>query len=452
MFDSNGWKKEVEIITEVLKDAPSFDKEFRIPESEFKMRQKKVMQGLEKMGLECGIVYSNEQYNGDVPYLAGNTNVTVEAVAGIIGKNGFYLLAGLEGGYVAEQLASRSGCEVYKVEMLKVADEDYPIDAVRIEDVIEMAVGHKPNNIGLLTARAVLPLSFFEFLRTYFKGEENIVDVQEMYYRIKYEKSDLEMKLTEEACKIASVMLKGMASIIKPGMYETQVAKWGYVIAKELGAEELGIDIIVNANEANRTLIGKALNRKINEGDFVQIGALPKRDGLNSCERMSIICVKDPNQITEKQQFWFNFIEEAFSVAFDAYKKVTSENLPARIAEKAAVDYFASRSKEISKLYGKEIDMAKQKPYTTFHNSGYTEYAEFFGAITLESNEPLGNQIIAMLDMAARGIGNKWDDIIIPGFDYIVLEKTLGKFGKEVKILNDLPQNIQHLVGRNFDS
>ena len=450
MFKMSEWKKEAEIVAEVLKDAPAFDKEFRIPAEEFKKRQKKVMQGLEKMGLECGIVYSNEQYNGDVPYLAGNTNITVEAVAGVIGKNGFYLLAGLEGGYVAEQLAPRAECEVHKVEMLKVADEDYPIEAVRIEDIMEMAVGHKPDKIGLLTARAVFPLSFFDFLRKYFKGEGNVIDAQEMYYRIKYEKSDLEMKLTEEASKIASVMVKGMASVLKPGMYETQVAQWGYAIASELGAEELGIDIIVNANEANRTLIGKALNRRINEGDFVQLGALPKRDGLNSCERMSVICVKDPKQITETQKFWFDFIEEAFAVSLNAYKKVAAEKLPARLAEKAAVDYFASRSKDVSKMYGKEINMAKQKPYTTFHNSGYTEYAEFYGAITLGSNEPLGDKIIAMLDMAARGVGNKWNDVVIPGFDYIVLEKTLGKYGKAVRVLNDLPNNIQHLVGKNF--
>jgi len=49
-------------------------------------------------GLACGIVFSNEHYNGDVPYLGGNTNITVESVAGIIGKNGFHILAGLEGG------------------------------------------------------------------------------------------------------------------------------------------------------------------------------------------------------------------------------------------------------------------------------------------------------------------------------------------------------------------
>ena len=84
------------------------------------------------------------------------------------------------------------------------------------------------------------------------------------------------------------------------------------------------------------------------------------------------------------------------------------------------------------------------------HNGGYTECQEFYGAITLNSNEPLGNQIVTMLDVAVRGFGNHWNDIVIPGMDYVLVEKTLGKYGRDVKVLNDLPVSLQHFVGRGF--
>ena len=125
-------------------------------------------------------------------------------------------------------------------------------------------------------------------------------------------------------------------------------------------------------------------------------------------------------------------------------------NLPAYLQEKALVDYFAARSDEVSKRYGKKIDMVNLKPYTGTHNSGYTECQEFYGAITLDSKEPLGDRIVTMLDVAARGFSRNWNDVIIPGFDYILVEKTLGKFGREVEVLNDLPVNVQHLVGPGF--
>lgn len=308
------WKRESGFIGELLKGAPEIDREFRIGGEEFIGRQKKLFSELQKFGFGCGIVYSDEHYNGDVPYLGGNTNISVEPVAGVIGNNGFHILAGLEGGYVAEQLSPRSGAKVHKVEMLKLADEDYPIDAERVEDVIEEAAGGRPDVIALLTPREVFPVSIYEFLAAYLGGRDRIVDAQEVYYKIKYEKSDVEMRLIEEASLLADVMIEGMLGVLKPGMYETQVAAWGYAIAFELGMEEMGFDLMVTSGEANRTLVGKALNRKIREGDFVHVGVGPKRDGLTTCERVSIVAVNNPSKITDDQRFWLEFMEEAFQV------------------------------------------------------------------------------------------------------------------------------------------
>ena len=127
--------------------------------------------------------------------------------------------------------------------------------------------------------------------------------------------------------------------------------------------------------------------------------------------------------------------------------EVARKNLPARLQEQALVDFFASKAEEVSKRCGREIPLAMLKPYTGTHNSGYTECQEFFGAITLDSDKPLGSQIVMMLDVALRGFGNHWNDIVIPGFDYIVVENTLGKFGRRVETLTKLPINVQGLVG-----
>lgn len=450
MFDLKEWNKQAGIVGDILSSAPSFDKEYRIGQPEFEARCQRVMDALEKNGYDCGFVYSDEQYCGDVPYLAGNTNISIEPVAGIVGKNGFYLLAGLEGGYCAEQLAPRSGCKVRKVEMLKLADEEYPVKAYRVEDVLEEACGKKPANIALLTPAEIVPTSLYRYFVNYFGDAKCVVDAQELYYKIKYIKSDDEMRMIETASKICDVMLEGMASIIRPGIYETQVAQWGYAIAMELGVEQMGFSVSVLSGEAGRTLIGKALNRKIQKGDYVTLGVAPKWDGLTACERATVVCVDDPSNLTEDQKYWFEFTEGAFKVGLDAYIDVAKHNKPAKLQEQALVDYFASRSAEVSQRLGRHIDMTELKPYTGTHNAGYTECQEFYGAITLASNEPLGSQIVTMLDVAVRGFGNDWNDIRIPGMDYLLVEKTLGKYGSTVKVLNDLPINIQHFVGRNF--
>ena len=450
MFDAGLWRHQADIVESILKKAPAFDKEARLGTEEFKARHEKLIAALAAEGYDCGFVYSDEHYAGDVPYLGGNTNISIEPVAGVIGKNGFYLLAGLEGGYCAEQLAPRSGCQVRKVEMLKLADEDYPVEACKVEDVLEEACGGRPKNIALLTPSEVLPASIYRYLVNYFGDASKVVNAQEIYYKLKYIKSDGEMRMTEIAGKICDVMMEAMISVIRPGMYETQVAQWGYTVASELGVEQMGFDIIVGSGVNNRTIIGKATNRRIQEGDYVMLGVGPKWDGLTACERATVICTSDPKKITDDQKYWIEFTEEAYRIGLENYIKVARENLPARIQEQALVDYFASKSDEVSRRIGKKVDMSLQKPYTGTHNGGYTECQEFYGAITLGSNEPLGSQIITMLDVAVRGFGNHWNDIVIPGMDFVLVEKTLGKYGRDVKVLNDLPINLQYLVGRGF--
>lgn len=449
MFNIREWSKQANIVADVLAKAPVIDKNLRVGREEFARRQKLVYEKLREAGFDGGIVYSDEHYHGDVPYLGGNTNISVEPVSGIVGKNGFAILAGLEGCYVAEQLSPRSGCRVGRVEMLKLADEEYPVEADRMEDVIEDICGGKPKRLALLTPRAVLPLSVFEWFEEYV-GKGNLLDGQEIYYKIKYEKSDIEMKLTREAAKITDVMIEGMLAVMKPGMLQTQVAQWGYAIASELGVEEHGIDVMVTSGEDNRSIVGKALNHVIKEGEYVHLGVGPAMDGLTACQRCSVVCTQKGGKLNESQEYWMSFVEDAYRAGLDAFIEVSEKNLPAKLQEQALVDYFARRQDEVSRRIGKPINLTQLKPYTGTHNSGYTECQEFYGAITLNSEEPLGNQIVMMLDVAARGFGSTWNDVIIPEFDYILVEKTLGKFGRKVEVLNNLPIRVQHLVGSGY--
>ena len=428
-------------VQKIMEDAPPIDREYLAPRAEFEDRARRLNAALQRAGHPAGFVFS-----GDVPYLGGNTNVSIEQVAGVIGKNGFHVAAGLEGGYVAEQLAGRAGAVVHKVEILQLADEKYPIKAERLEQVIEAAAGGPVDHIALLTPRQVIPAGIVEYLENLF-GPEGVVDAQGLYYRVKYEKSEVEMRLISDAGAIADCMMRAMLAVLRPGRLEMEVAAWGAWVGRMLGSETDGFKIIVGANEANRTLIGPALNRPIREGDWMHLGVAPQRDGLTACIRRSVIAVDHPSRVTQDQQFWFDLGEEGYRVGEDAYRKVVTERLPARLQEQALVDYFAGRVDEVSARIGKKVDLASLKPYTGTHNSGYTECQEFFGAITLDSHEPLGHRIVTMLDVALRGIGDHWNDVILPGFDYCVVENTLGKNGTTVDCLTRVPVHAQELVG-----
>src|SRR3954447_21845197 len=439
-------RHDLEKVLRAIQDTPVIDREYLAPREEFQQRVRRTNKALQKHGHTVGLVFSDEHYAGDVPYLGGNTNISIEQVAGIIGPNGFHIVAGLEGGYVAEQLADRAGAIVHKVELLQLADEKYPIRAERLEDVIRAAAGKDVDHIALLTPRQVIPSGLVEYLENLY-GKAGVVDAQELYYRVKYEKSDIEMRLIADACVIGDAMLRAMLAVLRPGRLETEVAAWGAWVGRMLGSERDGFQIMVGANTANRTLIGPALNRRINRGDWVHLGVAPKRDGLTACLRRSVIALEPTGKITPEQKYWFDLVEQAYEVGERSYREVASRQLPARLQEQALVEFFTNRSDEISKRIGRKIDLAALKPYTGTHNSGYTECQEFFGAITLDSHDPLGNRIVTMLDVALRGIGDRWNDVVIPGFDFCVVENTLGKYGERVETLTKLPIHVQTLVG-----
>lgn len=439
-------RREFEKVERVLSRAPAVPRDRAVSTAEFLRRQEAVRKALQASGFDCGFVFSDQHYCGDVPYLGGNTNISIEQVAGAIGPGGFHIIAGLEGGYIAEQLSARARARVHKLELLQLADEKYPIAGERLPDVLQAAAGGRVRRIALLTPRQVIPAALVTLLEREV-GREGVVDAQEAYYRIRYEKSDEEMRLIADANLIADSMMEAMIAVLRPGLLETQVAGWGYLVGKELGAEENGWDIMVGANQANRTLIGKALNRPIRRGDFVHLGVAPKRDGLNACCRRSVVAVEDPVEVTAEQKYWLDFVADAYRVGLEAYLDVARSGKPARLQEAALVDYYKCRSAEVSRRIGRPVALDRLKPYTGTHNAGYTECQEFYGAITLDSEEPLGRQIVTMLDVAVRGFGDRWDDVVIPGLDFVVVENTLGKYGPRVETLNRLPVRVQELVG-----
>ena len=158
---------------------------------------------------------------------------------------------------------------------------------------------------------------------------------------------------------------------------------------------------------------------------------------------------EDPAEVTAEQRYWMDLVVEGYRVGLEAYIDVARNERPAYLQEQALVEYFASRSEEVSRRIGKPVQLERLKPYTGTHNAGYTECQEFYGAITLDSHEPLGRQIVTMLDVALRGIGNMWNDVVIPGVDFVVVENTLGKWGTRVEELNAVPRDAQDLVGRD---
>ena len=470
----------------IVEKSPKIDRYLFIPEEEFVNRRRKVWKALkEKDDIDVSFAFSDEHYSGDVPYLGGNTNYSIEQVAFGLGPDPFSsgIIAGFEGVYIAAQLAKRSAIRIYPTESLQLADEKYPVEGYSLRNILEIIAGRKVERIGILSPRQVIPAGIVANLEE-IVGKDNVVDIQEPFQKVKNLKSDNEMRLIEDAGYITSLALRVMLAVMEPGMDETEVASLGDMLAKWMGCERQGFQTMAGSDIACATMIGPALNRKILKGEYMHLGTSFKRDGLTACCRRSIFT--DQSGISPYRNFFRKVVEEGFGIGLDAYADICRNDKPAKLQEQALVDFFNSKTDELLNMvganYGKEAAMslkeklfseipgitkglARMKPYTGTHNSGYTECQEFYGAITLESEAPLDNQVVTMLDVALKGRGSKWlgseFEQLIPDFDYWVVEDTLGKFGNEVRNLTGelqpeekivkgfgrIPVNVQSMIG-----
>ena len=78
-------RQDLDKVLRILQDTPALDREYMAPLEEFQARVRRTNQTLQKHGHTVGLVFSDEHYAGDVPYLGGNTNISIEQVAGVIG-------------------------------------------------------------------------------------------------------------------------------------------------------------------------------------------------------------------------------------------------------------------------------------------------------------------------------------------------------------------------------
>lgn len=151
---------------------------------------------------------------------------------------------------------------------------------------------------------------------------------------------------------------------------------------------------------------------------------------------------------------WTDFLEGAFVFGVEKFQEICRKGLPGYLHEQAMIDYYTRQVPALQKKLGIVLpeNFSDLKGYVTTHNSGYTECQEGYGEFSLACQHPAAHQMVMMMDVGVKGYDTCWDDVVIPGLDYLVIEKTLGKTGNDVRVLNQLPLNLQYLVGEGFEA
>ena len=352
----------------------------QIPAIEFEQRIQHVQQQLAQADLQVGLAYATEHMPGDVQYLTGYDPV-LENAALLVFPSQLIALGGAEGEVMFADMA-RAGTW-RNLTLFEIPFQDYGDTRFwTIGEVIKDALGAIPNKIGLLSAPNVLSNEIIELTRKAVGDNVDFQDVSTILAQARYHKSPAELEMFRIASRIATEAMHAMIDSLKPGMRELEVAAHGDFVLKQRGAYGFGFDTIVCSGARANTIIGRASNKVIDEGDIVMLGVSPRYEGYTSAIGRTLVAGRaSPEQAA--------FLNHGIHAQALAETELVAGH-PARNVDLAARSYLDS------------VGLGHYHAYGVGHGIGLTECLEERTA-TQVSDYDLPSGIAMMLDVGIFG-------------------------------------------------
>jgi len=430
------------IIAETL---PRIDSSIRIVPDEFSRRWVAIQAELRRRGFDLGYVSGSELDRSDGGWVAGIYYPQIERYGIFIGNSGKpVVVAGSEGGHVVEEMVEDSGAAMALFRPFQISDEEYiGVDWKDMDFILaQVSKGEEIGKVAVLSPPDVIPFSQVALLKGKF-GEDNVKFVPEILQRLKYEKTDGELRIMSYANIIADAAMRGMLAVLRPGITELQVASVGDRIMKYLGAARSGVVTLVTSGQRNYTLIGGATGKVIRAGEMVALGVSPTFNGYHGVVRRTVRAGNDA--YGEHQKLLLDTVEGLYKVVIEATIRAVKGGLPSNTIDKAGREYLEKA--EIETIDGRRIKAGELSPYTFMHNTGCSECQEGYGAVTPHTGYPLARKGALMIDVALKGFRERGKPLL-DGILYAVIEDALWIKNGEVGVYNELPLNVQHLVGK----
>ena len=129
-------------------------------------------------------------------------------------------------------------------------------------------------------------------------------------------KDGSELKLIQEAIRIASESYLQIVESIRPGIEEREIALEMEHLMRRNGAEKVSFDTIVASGKRAALPHGIASDKKIKKGEFIIIDYGVRYQGYYSDETQTVVVGKP----TSKQKKVYQAVKDAQAKAFDAIK------------------------------------------------------------------------------------------------------------------------------------
>jgi len=291
-------------------------------------RIKAVKQIMERHSLDAAFVYYDELNIANGWYLTGWCP-QFEKGAVLIRKEGEpMILGGPESEPFAKLNSAITNTRNFTVFM--VPDEEYPnAEIIGFSDLFRELGGESAvKRVGLVGTDA-MPHALYVQLQEGFASVE-LVDITDDFLALREIKSPWEIENIRKGFSLSFEAFTAMKSVLKPGMYEYEIAAEGEYLCRKSGANGFGFSTIVGSGPRAQAVVPTALNKRMEEGEMVMIGIAPKWNGY--CGVMGET-LPVSGKYTDEQREYVNHLREAFRLTRNMMKpgaKGKEIDVPAR--------------------------------------------------------------------------------------------------------------------------
>lgn len=251
-----------------------------ISKSEYADRIKRLRAEMEKLGVDACFVYGDEYRRENIRYVA-NVWPIFERAAVVVGASGDPVVLGApEGELLLKEMSAFDEIRlVPEFACVTVPDEiEYPFaNYTTFKDVFRgLKQNQELKKIGLVGIDA-MPKPLYDIIENALEGTE-IVDANSIFFDMRISKTEEEVKCITKAIEIADKAYTEMMRFAKPGVTELELAGVATGEAMKLGAENVPF-CIVSSGERVNTIIGRATNKVVEDGDMVMAALAVQYEG-----------------------------------------------------------------------------------------------------------------------------------------------------------------------------
>jgi Xaa-Pro aminopeptidase len=251
---------------------------------EFEGRLARLRANMGERGLEVGVAYGTSFVPGDIQYLTGY-DPQLESAALFVFPNALLVIGGPEGEAMFKDQALLG--EWRNLDPFKIPGQVYEDTRFwTLPEIFEEQFGRVPERLAALSAGDVLTWGMASSLQAI---GIRLDDGSALLRELRYRKTPAELEMFRMASRIATEAMRAMLEAVRPGVTELDVAAAGDAVVKRMGAYGTGFETIVCSGPRVDTIIGRARQRTIRDGDMVMLGVSPRYEGYCSALGRTVV-------------------------------------------------------------------------------------------------------------------------------------------------------------------